>query len=190
MRAVGGAEPLPWEDELGRITATTDANGAFVLYAPPAAVGETHRLQVTADGYAAVNEAAATCTEAVPCHLLMEYETTAATPTFNPPAGSYQGSVLVTLESTTVGATLRYTLDGTLPSATHGIAIANGTAVRIDESATLKAIALKDGLNDSAVNEAAYVITTAQTGGGGGAFGVLLLALAGLVARERRRTAA
>jgi alpha-tubulin suppressor-like RCC1 family protein len=190
MRAAGTDAPLPFEDELGRITATTDASGAFVLYAPPAAVGEIHSLQITAEGYAAVSDLAANCIEAVPCSLTMEYETTAAMPTFNPPAGSYQGGVLVTIESTTVNAMLRYTLDGTTPSASHGIEIANGTAVHINASATLKVIATKAGLNASAVSEAAYVITAPKSdvGGGGGAIGLpFLLAMGGMAAVVRRR---
>jgi len=189
MRAAGTNAPLPWEDELGRITATTDAAGRFTLMAPPAASGETHSLQVTADGYAALSADADTCTDALPCALAMDFETVAAAPTFNPPAGSYEGSVLVTLESTTVNATIRYTLHGTTPSATNGIEIANGTAMQINASATLKVIATKAGLNDSAVSEAAYVITApAQTsGGGGGAFGWAWLAVLSVVGCFRRR---
>jgi alpha-tubulin suppressor-like RCC1 family protein len=188
MRASGSAAPLPWEDALGRITATTDAHGEFVLYAPPAGEDEIYGLQVTADGYAALVERAANCTGTVPCSLIMEYETTAAAPTFNPPSGSYEGSVLVTLESTTVKAALYYTLDGTTPSASNGIGIANGSAVRIKASATLRVIAIKEGLNDSDVTEAVYVITApaSTSAGGGGAFGWAWLAVLSLVGGFRR----
>src|SRR5690606_22056856 len=103
----------------------------------------------------------------------------------------YEGQVLVTIESTTVGATLRYTLDGTVPSVTNGIEIANGTAVQITGSATLKAIAYKNGLTPSEVSEAAYVITPARKGGGGGGGALAvqwlwLLAMATLARRMRR----
>jgi hypothetical protein len=42
---------------------------------------------------------------------------TAAAPTANPPAGTYTGTQNVTLATTTAGAAIRYTLNGTEPTA-------------------------------------------------------------------------
>lgn len=42
----------------------------------------------------------------------------AATPTFNPPAGVYSQPISVTISSTTPGATIRYTTDGSNPTET------------------------------------------------------------------------
>jgi alpha-tubulin suppressor-like RCC1 family protein len=185
LTARTGGVAVPWEDAMGRITAATDANGRFTLLVPPADAGEALSLEVTAAGYAAATVDAAACTELSPCLIALQSETTTVPPRFSPPAGSYQGRVLVTLESATVGATLRYTLDGTTPSATHGVEVASGTAVGITASATLKAIAYKEGLNPSVVSEAAYVIRPRESGGGLGGFSVLfLIALAGLLARR------
>jgi hypothetical protein len=188
MSTTGGVSQ-PWSDLIGRITATTDSTGAFTLLAPPLEIDESHSLQAMAAGYAAVSAAASTCTEAAPCIMTMAAETTAAAPTLSPGTGSYFESVTVTLESTTVGATLRYTLDGTVPSLTNGIDVANGTAVVIKTSGTLRVIAYKAGLNLSAVSTAAYEIKQRNGGSnvlGVGAFGMEGLALIGFAALRRR----
>ena len=181
LRAVGAQPTSFWEDNLGRITTTTDAQGRFTFYAPPAGAGERHSLQVTALGYAAASAAAEDCIPAAPCTLTLDYETAVAQPTFTPPGGRYDGSVLATIGTTTMGATLRYTLDGTTPSRTHGTVAANGAAVQIDESATLKVFGYKDGLRDSDVGEASYVITAPAQGGAGG-IGLPFLGLLGILA--------
>src|ERR1700726_3464672 len=41
-----------------------------------------------------------------------------ATPAFNPPAGTYSAAQTVTLSTTTAGASIRYTTDGSAPSST------------------------------------------------------------------------
>jgi len=89
---------------------------------------------------------------------------TAATPTFLPVAGTYAGTQSVVLSSTTAGATLCYTTDGSTPTAngagicTHGTTYS--TAVSVASSLTLKAIASESGFLDSSVGSAAYTITS------------------------------
>jgi hypothetical protein len=82
---------------------------------------------------------------------------TAETPTATPSDGTYTAAQSVTLASTTAGAVIHYTLDGTEP--TTASAVYSG-AVNISATATLKAIAVKDGLNNSAVLTAVYTITS------------------------------
>jgi hypothetical protein len=65
--------------------------------------------------------------------------TQVATPTFNPPAGAYGSVQSVTISTTTVGASIRYTTDGSTPSSTVGTVYVNPVAV--SSSLTLKAIA-------------------------------------------------
>jgi alpha-tubulin suppressor-like RCC1 family protein len=110
------------------------------------------------------------------------FDTAVAQPTFTPPPGRYHEGVLVTIATTTAGARLRYTLDGTTPSRTRGTEVANGAAVQIDESATLKVIGFKDGRRVSDVSEAAYTISTPATQGGGGGIGLPFLGLLGIMA--------
>lgn len=81
----------------------------------------------------------------------------AAAPAFSPAAGTYASAQSVTLTSSTSGATIRYTTNGTNPTATTGT-IYSGP-VSIAATTTLKAIAYKSGLTDSVVTSGAYTIT-------------------------------
>lgn len=83
-------------------------------------------------------------------------------PTFSRPAGSYAAPLSLSLASSTGGATIRYTLDGSTPSATS---TAYTGALTLNASATVKAIAVLNG-QSSTVSSADYVVTT---GGGTGA---------------------
>jgi len=85
---------------------------------------------------------------------------TVAAPTFNPVAGTYASSQSVTISTTTSGASIRYTLDGSTPTSTVGTPYS--TPVSISSTTTLKAIAYKSGLTSSAVNSATYTISTSQ----------------------------
>ena len=80
---------------------------------------------------------------------------TCATPTFTPEPGTYYASQSVSISSTE-GATIHYTTDGTNPTATTGT-VYNG-AITVDETTTIKAIATKQGYNNSSVETALYLI--------------------------------
>jgi len=93
--------------------------------------------------------------------------TQVATPTFNPPAGTYSSAQTVTISTTTSGASIAYTTDGSIPTesggtVTHGTLLANGGAVSVASSETLKAIGFKSGDADSNVATAAYTIGSTQ----------------------------
>jgi YVTN family beta-propeller protein len=91
---------------------------------------------------------------------------TVAAPTFAPPAGAYQTGLQVTLTSATAGASIRYTTDGSIPTPTSGMLIANGQAITLalpdprvaSAMITLKAIAFKEGWMESGVTEAVYTL--------------------------------
>jgi hypothetical protein len=84
-----------------------------------------------------------------------------ATPTFSPPAGTYATAQSVTIATTTAGATIYYTTDGTDPTTSSTVYSA---PVAVSASGTLKAMATATGLTTSGIATAAYVIggTTPQ----------------------------
>ena len=85
---------------------------------------------------------------------------TAATPTFSPAAGAVAPGSTVTLSTTTTGATVYYTTDGTDPTSSS---MMYTTPLSITAAVTIKAIATASGLANSAVASAAYTLTTAPT---------------------------
>ena len=84
---------------------------------------------------------------------------TAAAPTFSPSGGTYTAAQTVTLSSTTSGATIRYTTDGSAPSETAGTVYSAPFA--ISGTTTVKAMAYASGLTDSSVATAIYTILAA-----------------------------
>ena len=85
---------------------------------------------------------------------------TCATPTFSPVAGTYTAAQSVTISTTTEGATIHYTLDGSAPTTSSPTF---STALNISETTTVKAIAVKDSHNNSSVATATYTIQTPMT---------------------------
>ena len=92
---------------------------------------------------------------------------TVATPSFTPNgAGSFTDTQSVTISCATAGAKIYYTTDGTTPttSSTEYTAPFNVTS-----TTTVKAIAVKDGMDNSAVATATFTKSSGGSGGGGGA---------------------
>ncbi len=85
----------------------------------------------------------------------------AATPTISPNGGSYTAAQSVTLSTTTSGAQIRYTLDGSEPTASSTLYT---SAFTVSSSATVKAKAFASGMLPSATASATFTIST---GGGG-----------------------
>ncbi|HTQ31124.1 MAG TPA: TIM-barrel domain-containing protein [Opitutaceae bacterium] len=81
-----------------------------------------------------------------------------AAPVFNPGAGTYTSAQTVAITSSTSGASIRYTTDGSTPSETAGTVYSS--PVSISATTTLKAIAYETGFTDSSVTNAAYTINT------------------------------
>jgi hypothetical protein len=83
-----------------------------------------------------------------------------ATPTFGLAAGVYPTAQSVSLVDATAGASIRYTVDGSTPTATSTLYTG---PIRIAATATINAIGIASGLTNSAVASATYTIGTAAT---------------------------
>ncbi len=94
--------------------------------------------------------------------VLISQSSQVAAPAFSPAGGTYTSAQTVTITSSTGGASIRYTTDGSTPSETAGAIYSS--PVSISATATLKAIAYESGYTDSTVTSAVYTI---NTGGGG-----------------------
>lgn len=86
--------------------------------------------------------------------------TVVTSPIFNPTTGIYTSTQSVTLTSATADAIIKYTTDGTIPSAANGITYTG--PITVPTSMTIKAIAIKSGMTDSDLAIAAYTINISQ----------------------------
>ena len=77
---------------------------------------------------------------------------TVATPTFTPNGGEIEAGTKVAIACATEGATIYYSIDGTEPTEEYSAPFA------LNEAATVKAIAVKDGWNDSEIATASFTI--------------------------------
>ena len=83
-------------------------------------------------------------------------------PTFSPVAGAVVGGSFVTLSSSTPGAKIYYTTDGSTPT-TSSASDTGLVTVEVDGAMTIKAFASKSGMTSSAVTSAAYTLSVVAT---------------------------
>jgi N-acetylneuraminic acid mutarotase len=83
-----------------------------------------------------------------------------ATPTFSVAPGTYGAAQLLTLQSTTPGAVIHYTTDGSTPTAESQPYTA---AIAVTASETVKALAIAPNHNPSALASASYVLAGTPT---------------------------
>ena len=88
-------------------------------------------------------------------------QTIVAPPVLTPPPGAYNGTQSVTLFTSTAGASIRYTTDGSVPTSTTGT-LSSG-ALSLTDTVTIRAIAYKAGLANSSVVTGVYTITRQPT---------------------------
>jgi hypothetical protein len=115
------------------------------LYTGPVALTgpNTVKAFATANAFAASSVASNT------------YAIQAATPIFSPGPGTYATPQEVTITDVTAGSTIFYTLDGTAPTTSS---TQYTGAISVKTSETVKAIAILNGLSNSAVATSAYTI--------------------------------
>lgn len=84
---------------------------------------------------------------------------TVAAPVFSPAAGSVSAGTAVEITTATSGASIYYTVDGAAPST--GATLYTEPVI-INQDLTLKAFAVKEGMNPSAATEAVYTVRNAS----------------------------
>jgi glucose/arabinose dehydrogenase len=133
---------------------STPTSTTGTLYSGPVTVNATTTLKAIAyeSGMADSAVRSATYTITVP---------QVVAPTFSPGGGSYSSAQTVTISSTTSGASIRYTTDGSTPTSTTGTLYSG--PVTISVTTTLKAIAFASGMTDSTVTSATYTIGVTDT---------------------------
>ena len=85
---------------------------------------------------------------------------TCATPTFSPAGGNYNEAQNVTISCATDGAAIHYTTDGSDPDENS---VVYSSAINVDKTMTIKAIAMKGGMDNSAIASATYTFPTVVT---------------------------
>jgi uncharacterized protein (DUF1800 family) len=134
--------PVTWTASAGNIT----AGGVFTA---PATMPGSSTVTITATGSAGqTGTAKVTLTQPL---------TQVAPPTFTPLAGTFTSAQSVTIATTTSGASIRYTTNGTNPTDSAGTLYSS--AIAVSATTTVKAIAYKSGMSDSAVVSALYTIS-------------------------------
>jgi hypothetical protein len=124
-----------------------EPTAASTLYTSPIQVSSTTTLKAKA--FKAGLTDSATRTGA--------YTIQVAQPTFTPAPGTFASSQNVTITTSTAGAIVHCTTDGSTPSAASPTYSA---PVPITATTTLKAIAIKAGLDDSTIRSGLYTIET------------------------------
>jgi hypothetical protein len=115
----------------------------------------TVKAIAVASGYStsAVASAAYTISTALPA---------AAAPTLSVATGTYASAQSVVLADATPGAVIYYTTNGSTPTTASAI---YSTALTVNTTTTVKAIAVASGYSNSAVSSATYTITTSVSAG-------------------------
>ena len=126
------------------------ASGLYT--APPSSVSSTATVTVTATSLADP-----TISGVGIITLPTSNTSVTANPGFTPSPGTYSSTQMVTIATSTAGAAIRYTTDGSTPTSSTGTLYSG--PVSVSTSLTLKAIAYNAGMADSAVTSASYVIT-------------------------------
>ena len=161
LTAVGGGNngkyytsDSSWRMYDGGTVAITAANG-YKITAVSSNPSQT--FTINADGSASLS-----CTATIKFKTITVTYTssgstteTVATPTFNPAAGTYKEAKSVTISCATTGATIYYTTNGDTPTTDSNV---YSSAINVSETTTIKAIAVKEGMENSAVASATYTI--------------------------------
>ena len=143
------------------VTISTTTGGATIRYTtngiiPSATVGTVYSNAVTISANATLQAVCYKSSMGVSTVAIGNYYIQCAVPTFNPVSGTYIAAQTVTISTTTGGATIRYTTDGSTPGEMAGTLYSS--PVILNNLCTLQAIAYETGMADSALGSSVYNI--------------------------------
>ena len=94
-----------------------------------------------------------------------------AIPIFSPSSTIFHNTTQTVILTSTTGSTIHYTTDGSAPT-TGSSSIATGESITVSETTTIKAMAMKEGMSNSATSEGTYTkkigYDVGETGPAGG----------------------
>lgn len=143
------------------VTISTTTDGATIYYTTdgtaPTTSSPVYSLPITIDAAKTINAFAVKdgCPNSDVASASYTIAEPAATPTFSLAEGIYTEVKTVTISTATDGATIYYTTDGSEPTTES---TEYTSAITVDETMTIKAIAAKDGMANSAVASVTYTI--------------------------------
>ena len=153
--AAGADLDYQWQSKVGEGAWTNIQGATNSTYTPSRTTAGVTQYRVVLTNHTcseSSNSNAATITVTVPSVCIA--------PTFDPEEGTYTGTQSVVLASETTGATVYYTMttDGSEPATPTSGSTAYSSAISVTENTRIKAIAIKDGMEASSVQEAEYII--------------------------------
>lgn len=89
-------------------------------------------------------------------------------PSFSPPSSSFDTNISVSISTSTSGADIYYTLDGSVPTISSTL---YSGSFSLSDTTTVKAVAVKSGFTNSDVVSATFTKNISSGGGGGGSGG-------------------
>lgn len=143
------------------VTLSTQTAGASIRYTtdgsnPTSSVGAIYSGAITVPATMTINAIAYKSGWLDSTVASATYTMVTAAPEFSPAGGSYSAAQDITITTAMAGASIRYTTDGSIPTASAGTVYS--TPVHISASTVLKAIAYKTGCTNSGVTSATYIL--------------------------------
>ncbi len=138
----------PTSDSPGAFTFTSSNTSVATISGSTVTIVANGTSTITATQASSGDYSSATATAT----LTVGVAGTVAAPAFSTAAGAIAFPTTITLSSTTAGATIYYTTDGSTPTTGS----TQGTSVVVNSAQTIKAFAIKTGWTDSSISSAAY----------------------------------
>lgn len=137
----------------------SDPSGAWSAYSAPFPVSSTTTIKAFARAQGYADSPVTAATYVISASGPTAPPPLAGSPVFDPAAGTYASAQLISLSSTTSGAQIFYTVDGSMPSASSS---AYSTPLLVSSTTTVKAFARAPGHADSPIASATYTIAPGE----------------------------